>query len=98
MAAVLSGNRNFEGRVDPLVRSNYLASPPLVVAYAIAGKVDLDLTKDPLGTNAEGEKIYLKDVWPSAEEWTRQSERQPVPSFSRKSTKRFSLVMSRGIH
>jgi aconitate hydratase len=68
VAAVLSGNRNFEGRVNPLVRSNYLASPPLVVAYAIAGKVDLDLTKDPLGTNAEGEKIYLKDVWPSAEE------------------------------
>ncbi len=68
VAAVLSGNRNFEGRVNPLVRSNYLASPPLVVAYAIAGRVDLDLTKDPLGTNADGEDIYLRDVWPLAEE------------------------------
>ncbi len=68
VAAVLSGNRNFEGRVNPLVRSNYLASPPLVVAYAIAGKVDIDLTKDPLGTNAEGKNIYLRDVWPSAED------------------------------
>ncbi len=68
VAAVLSGNRNFEGRVNPLVRSNYLASPPLVVAYAIAGRVDLDLTKDPLGRNADGEDIYLKDVWPSTEE------------------------------
>ncbi len=68
VAAVLSGNRNFEGRVNPLVRSNYLASPPLVVAYAIAGRVDLDLTKDPLGENAQGDKIYLKDIWPSADE------------------------------
>ncbi|MDQ2842346.1 MAG: aconitate hydratase AcnA [Acidobacteriota bacterium] len=65
VAAVLSGNRNFEGRVNPLVRSNYLASPPLVVAYAIAGRVDIDLTKDPLGKNSEGHSVYLKDVWPS---------------------------------
>jgi len=68
VAAVLSGNRNFEGRVNPLVRSNYLASPPLVVAYALAGRVDVDLTKDPLGENAAGKKIYLKDVWPTSEE------------------------------
>ena len=68
VAAVLSGNRNFEGRVNPLVRSNYLASPPLVVAYALAGRVDCDLTKEPLGQNAEGKKIYLKDVWPTSEE------------------------------
>ncbi len=68
VAAVLSGNRNFEGRVNPLVRSNYLASPPLVVAYAIAGRVDLDLTQDPLGKTPTGESVYLKDVWPSAEE------------------------------
>ncbi|MDQ2712331.1 MAG: aconitate hydratase AcnA [Acidobacteriota bacterium] len=68
VAAVLSGNRNFEGRVNPLVRSNYLASPPLVVAYAIAGRIDLDLTKDALSTNDKGEKIFLKDIWPSNEE------------------------------
>jgi aconitate hydratase len=68
VAAVLSGNRNFEGRVNPLVRSNYLASPPLVVAYAIAGRIDLDLTREPLGTNPEGKNVYLRDIWPSAEE------------------------------
>ena len=68
VAAVLSGNRNFEGRVNPLVRSNYLASPPLVVAYAIAGRVDIDLTKDPLGKDEKGKKVYLKDIWPSHEE------------------------------
>ncbi len=68
VAAVLSGNRNFEGRVNPLVRSNYLASPPLVVAYAIAGRVDLDLTSDALGKNAAGKDVYLKDIWPTSEE------------------------------
>ncbi len=68
VAAVLSGNRNFEGRVNPLVRSNYLASPPLVVAYAIAGRVDIDLTKEPLGKDEKGHKVYLKDIWPSHEE------------------------------
>jgi len=68
VAAVLSGNRNFEGRVNPLVRSNYLASPPLVVAYAIAGRVDIDLTKDPLGKNSEGEPVFLRDIWPPSEE------------------------------
>ncbi len=68
VAAVLSGNRNFEGRVNPLVRSNYLASPPLVVAYAIAGRVDIDITKEPLGKDAKGKKVYLKDIWPSPEE------------------------------
>jgi aconitate hydratase len=68
VAAVLSGNRNFEGRVNPLVRSNYLASPPLVVAYAIAGRVDIDLTKEPLGKNSEGQPVFLRDIWPSSEE------------------------------
>ncbi len=67
-AAVLSGNRNFEGRVNPLVRANYLASPPLVVAYALAGNLNLDLTRDPLGTDPNGEHVYLRDLWPSAEE------------------------------
>ncbi|MDP1573555.1 MAG: aconitate hydratase AcnA [Coxiellaceae bacterium] len=66
--AVLSGNRNFEGRIHPNVRANWLASPPLVVAYALAGTMKIDLTKDPIGTNDQGEKIYLKDIWPSNEE------------------------------
>src|SRR5215471_458667 len=66
VAAVLSGNRNFEGRVNHDVRANYLASPPLVVAYALAGSVMLDLTKDPLGTDASGEPVFLKDIWPSS--------------------------------
>ncbi len=66
--AVLSGNRNFEGRVHPLVRANYLASPPLVVAYALAGSIDVDLYKEPLGTDPTGNPVYLKDVWPTPEE------------------------------
>jgi aconitate hydratase len=68
VAAVLSGNRNFEGRVNPLVRANYLASPPLVVAYAIAGHMDTDLTTDPLGKDSKGQPVYLKDVWPTQKE------------------------------
>jgi aconitate hydratase len=68
VAAVLSGNRNFEGRINPLVRANYLASPPLVVAYAIAGRVDLDLQREPLGTDESGKKVYLKDIWPTQAE------------------------------
>lgn len=65
VAAVLSGNRNFEGRVNPHVKANYLASPPLVVAYAIAGTMNLDLTNDPLGTGSDGKPVFLKDIWPS---------------------------------
>ncbi|HEY6408029.1 MAG TPA: aconitate hydratase AcnA [Ktedonobacteraceae bacterium] len=68
VAAVLSGNRNFEGRIHPQVRASFLASPPLVVAYALAGTVDIDLTKDPLGTDVNGEEVYLRDVWPTQEE------------------------------
>ncbi|MEE9264471.1 MAG: aconitate hydratase AcnA, partial [Vicinamibacteria bacterium] len=67
-AGVLSGNRNFEGRIHLLVKANYLASPPLVVAYALAGTVDIDLTKDPLGEDAEGKAVYLRDIWPSQRE------------------------------
>ena len=67
-AAVLSGNRNFEGRVHAEVRANYLASPPLVVAYALAGRVDLDLTADPVGYDPKGEPVYLKDIWPTHQE------------------------------
>jgi aconitate hydratase len=68
VAAVLSGNRNFEGRIQPQVRANYLASPPLVVAYAIAGKMTVDLTTEPLGTDGAGAPVYLKDIWPSEAE------------------------------
>ncbi|MEQ3474827.1 aconitate hydratase AcnA [Enterococcus cecorum] len=67
-SAVLSGNRNFEGRIHPLIKANYLASPPLVVAYAICGTVRKDLTKESLGTDKEGKPVYLKDIWPSSEE------------------------------
>jgi aconitate hydratase len=67
-AAVLSGNRNFEGRVNPSVKANYLASPPLVVAYALAGTTDIDLSTEPLGKGKDGRDVYLKDIWPSAEE------------------------------
>ncbi len=66
--AVLSGNRNFEGRIHPLVRANYLASPPLVVAYALAGRMDVDLTTEPLGNDTAGKPVFLKDVWPSPQE------------------------------
>ncbi|HLI24398.1 MAG TPA: aconitate hydratase AcnA, partial [Acidimicrobiales bacterium] len=66
VVAVLSGNRNFEGRINPDVRMNYLASPPLVVAYALAGTMDIDLTSDPLGEDADGKPVYLKDIWPTA--------------------------------
>ncbi|KAK3413747.1 hypothetical protein EUGRSUZ_I02307 [Eucalyptus grandis] len=67
-AAVLSGNRNFEGRVHPLTRANYLASPPLVVAYALAGTVDIDFETEPIGEGKDGRKVYLRDIWPSNEE------------------------------
>ncbi|MGB8984545.1 MAG: aconitate hydratase AcnA, partial [Anaerolineales bacterium] len=67
-AAVISGNRNFEGRVHPLVKANYLASPPLVVAYALAGTVDIDLNNEPLGIGADGQPVYLKDLWPTQQE------------------------------
>ncbi|GAA3758090.1 aconitate hydratase [Spinactinospora alkalitolerans] len=68
VTSVLSGNRNFEGRINPDVKMNYLASPPLVVAYALAGSMDVDITTEPLGTGTDGEPVYLADVWPSAEE------------------------------
>lgn len=68
VTSVLSGNRNFEGRVHPEVKMNYLASPPLVVAYAIAGTTDIDLTSEPLGTGSDGQPVYLRDIWPSNKE------------------------------
>ncbi|MDM3868226.1 aconitate hydratase AcnA [Proteus faecis] len=66
IAAVLSGNRNFEGRIHPLVKTNWLASPPLVVAYALSGNMNIDLTKEPLGKDKQGEPVYLKDIWPDS--------------------------------
>src|SRR5690606_19268305 len=64
-SAVLSGNRNFEGRIHPSVKNAYLASPPLVIAYALAGTMDIDLIHDPLGKDASGKSVYLKDIWPT---------------------------------
>jgi aconitate hydratase len=74
VCSVLSGNRNFEGRINPDVKMNYLASPPLVVAYAIAGTMDIDLVNDPLGLDSDGAEVYLKDIWPSSEEVARTVE------------------------
>ncbi len=68
VAGVLSGNRNFEGRINPHVKANYLASPPLVVAYALAGTVDIDLVKDPIGADPAGKSVYLRDIWPTQQE------------------------------
>ena len=68
VVSVLSGNRNFEGRIHPDVRMNYLASPPLVVAYALAGTMDIDLTTEPLGQDADGQPVFLADLWPSVQD------------------------------
>ncbi len=81
VASVLSGNRNFEGRVHPNVKTNWLASPPLVVAFALAGNVRLDLSKDPLGTDKEGNPVYLKDLWPSQQEIAEAVEKVKTDMF-----------------
>ena len=83
-AAVLSGNRNFEGRIHALVRANYLASPPLVVAYALAGTVDLDLTSEPLGKDVEGQPVYLEDIWPSQKEVNDMLDKAIHPAMFKK--------------
>jgi aconitate hydratase len=85
VCSVLSGNRNFEGRINPDVKMNYLASPPLVVAYAIAGTMDLDLVDDPLGVDADGGEVYLKDLWPSAKEVAQTVEEAVQSDMFRKS-------------
>jgi aconitate hydratase len=79
VASVLSGNRNFEGRINPLTRANYLASPPLVVAYALAGTMDIDLATEPLGHDPNGQPVYLKDIWPTQEEIRDQVRRSLKP-------------------
>ncbi|XP_017980150.1 PREDICTED: aconitate hydratase, cytoplasmic [Theobroma cacao] len=80
-AAVLSGNRNFEGRVHALTRANYLASPPLVVAYALAGTVDIDFEKEPIGTGKDGKSVYFKDIWPSNEEIAQVVQSSVLPDM-----------------
>jgi aconitate hydratase len=85
VCSVLSGNRNFEGRINPDVKMNYLASPPLVVAYAIAGTMDIDLVDDPLGIGADGEEVYLKDIWPSEKEVAQTVEEAVQSDMFRKS-------------
>jgi aconitate hydratase len=80
-AAVLSGNRNFEGRVHPQVRANYLASPPLVVAYALAGTMDIDLASEPLGRGGDGQPVYLRDIWPSHRELSETMNRAVRPEM-----------------
>lgn len=83
-AAVLSGNRNFEGRVNPHTRANYLASPPLVVAYAIAGRMDIDFEAEPIGTSQSGEDVFLRDIWPSQEEVAETIESCVLPEMFEK--------------
>jgi len=83
-SAVLSGNRNFEGRVNPLVKANYLASPPLVVAYALAGTTDIDLVTEPLGTGSDGQPVFLRDIWPSQAEVDEAVDRTVQPEMFRR--------------
>ncbi len=84
VSSVLSGNRNFEGRIHPLVKANYLASPPLVVAYAIAGTVEIDLSTEPLGYDQNNEPVYLKDIWPTSEEVEAAIQATVKPELFRK--------------
>jgi aconitate hydratase len=88
VAAVLSGNRNFENRIHALVRASYLASPPLVVAYALAGTVDVDLTKEPIGVDPNGAEVFLKDIWPTAEEVRELMEQVLTPALFKESYSR----------
>jgi aconitate hydratase len=83
-AAVLSGNRNFEGRVHPNTRANYLASPPLVIAYALAGKTDIDFEKEPIGKGKDGKDVYLKDIWPDRHTITEVSGSVVKPEMFKK--------------
>ncbi|HEX2115259.1 MAG TPA: aconitate hydratase AcnA, partial [Alphaproteobacteria bacterium] len=84
VAAVLSGNRNFEGRIHPFVKANYLASPPLVVAYALAGTMLKDLSREPIGEGSDGKPVYLKDIWPSSQEVNETMSRALSPEMFRK--------------
>ena len=93
---MLSGNRNFEGRVHPEVKMNYLASPPLVVAYALAGTVDIDLTNEPLGTRPDGKPVFLRDIWPTQQGDRRHHRRaRSARSCSRRTTPTCSRATAR---
>lgn len=83
VCAVLSGNRNFEGRIHPLTRANYLCSPPLVIAYALAGRIQVDFEKEPLGTDDQGRPVYLRDIWPTEEEIAHAMEKATNPQLYR---------------
>ncbi len=83
-SAVLSGNRNFEGRINPHVKANYLASPPLVVAYALAGTTDIDFEKDALGTGSDGKPVFLRDIWPTTKEVSEVVEKSVTPAMFEK--------------
>ncbi|RKQ37575.1 aconitate hydratase AcnA [Oceanobacillus halophilus] len=83
-SSVLSGNRNFEGRIHPFVKANYLASPPLVVAYALAGTVDINLSKDPIGEDKDGKPVYMNDIWPTMQEVKDEVEKVVTPEIFRK--------------
>lgn len=87
VSSVLSGNRNFEGRIHPLVKANYLASPPLVVAYALAGTVDIDLKNDPIGQDKDGNAVYFDDIWPSMDEVREQVKKVVTPEIFREQYK-----------
>jgi aconitate hydratase len=80
-SAVLSGNRNFEGRVHPNTRANYLASPPLVVAYALAGRCDIDFEVEPIGQDKNGKDVFLRDIWPTREEVSKVSHAVLAPEL-----------------
>lgn len=88
---VLSGNRNFEGRIHPNTRANYLASPLLVIAYAIAGTVDIDFEKEPLGTKANGESVFLRDIWPTRKEIQAVENQYVIPGMFREVYSRIEL-------
>ena len=84
VSGVLSGNRNFEGRIHPYIKANYLASPPLVVAYALAGTTDIDMVNEPLGRGKDGQSVYLKDIWPTQAEVAAEYDKALNPDTFRK--------------
>lgn len=94
VGAVLSGNRNFEGRIHPLVKTNWLASPPLVVAYALAGNMNINLASEPIGHDRKGDPVYLKDIWPSAQEIARAVEQVSTEMFRKEYAEVFEAQQS----
>ncbi|KAJ8268926.1 hypothetical protein COCON_G00115330 [Conger conger] len=94
-AGILSGNRNFEGRVHPNTRANYLASPPLVIAYAIAGTIRIDFEKEPVGVNAEGKEIFLTDIWPTREEIQAVERKHVIPAMFKEVYEKIETVNER---